>query len=226
MVRMKRKAVLQTSVHKKRRANPTREKILDAASRLFKNKGFLGTSIEDIASMVGKNKATIFYYFPDKEHLLYEVLCEAQHRALKRLQSTMSSSSPEEKLKNMIKEYLKLNVHDDSFGGISTFELKNLSPKLRESYIPLRDKLEGLFREAVQEAMSTSRMKRGDVRVQTRLILGAMNAVARWFKQSGPLSIEEVGDEMYKLIFRDEPPKKNDDKHSTTEPFIDSSSSL
>jgi Transcriptional regulator len=183
--------------------NTTRNDILDAASRLFKNKGFLRTSVDEVAHRAGINKATIFYYFPSKEHLLYEVLCEAMRRGIKEMQSITSSSSPQEKLENVIKGHLKFNLHDDNFGGISAFEQKNLSPKLRKSYVPLRDEYEGLIREAVQDAMSTGQIKQGDVEVQTRLILGVLNSVNRWFKQSGTLSIGEVGDEMCQLIFCD-----------------------
>jgi hypothetical protein len=102
---------------------------------------------------------------------------------------------------------VKFNLHDESFGGISAFEQKNLPPKLRKSYVPLRDEYEQIYRGMVQEAMSAGQIGQGDVQVQTRLLLGALNSVNRWFKQSGPLSIEEVGDEVCRLVFCDKSPR-------------------
>lgn len=109
----------------------------------------------------------------------------------------------------MLKQYLKFNLYDRNVGGISAFELKNLSPKLRKSYIPLRDEFERIYREAVQETMSAGKMRQGDVQVHPSLILGMVNSVNRWFKPNSHLSIEEVGDEFCKLIFCD---KSSQDK--------------
>lgn len=47
--------------------------ILQAAIRLFAKQGVLGTSFSDIAKEVKLSKGTVSYYFPSKEHLVYEV---------------------------------------------------------------------------------------------------------------------------------------------------------
>jgi len=197
---MKQASSQQITIPQRRKSTDRRGEILGAASWLFKNKGFLRTSLNDIALRVGINKATIFYYFPNKDHLLYEALCKGILEGIKNTQFIMLSSPPEERLKNVIKGHLELNLRDSMFGGISAFELKNLSPKLRKSYIPLRDEFERLIRETVQEAMSAGQINQGDVRVQTRILLGALNSVNRWFKLDGPLSIEKVADEVCSIF--------------------------
>ena len=189
---------------KKRKSGLRRDNILEAAAWLFKRKSFIRTSLDEVASRAGIKKATIFYYFPSKEHLLYEVLCKSSRRGLQIHRSVYDSSvSPRENLEKVIKGHLKFNLHD-GFGGISIFEQKNLSPVLRKSYTALRDEYEQFFRDVVKEAMSAGQIKDGDFRLQTRLILGLINSVVHWFKQSLPLSIEDVGDEICKLIFCDE----------------------
>jgi AcrR family transcriptional regulator len=50
------------------------QKILSAAGHLFWKKGYLGTSIDDIAKAANVNKAAVYYYFKDKSFLLYEVI--------------------------------------------------------------------------------------------------------------------------------------------------------
>ena len=207
---MKQAASHQAPISQMRKSTDRRSEILRAASWLFRNKGFLRTSLNDIASRVGINKATIFYYFHNKDYLLYEVLCESLRLGIKEVQISMLPSSPEERLKNVITSHLRFNTRDSGFGGISAFEQKNLPPKLRKSYIPLRDEYERLIRETVREAMAAGQIKQGDVRVQTRILLGALNSVNRWFKQGGSLSIEEVGDEICKLISCDRSPEIND----------------
>jgi AcrR family transcriptional regulator len=51
-------------------AEGTRQRILDAATELFAERGFAGTSIRDLAVQVGMTKAALYYHFPSKEDVL------------------------------------------------------------------------------------------------------------------------------------------------------------
>ncbi len=55
---------------RERRRRETRERIFRAALRLFGQRGFLATKIEDITEAADVGKGTFFNYFPSKEHLL------------------------------------------------------------------------------------------------------------------------------------------------------------
>jgi AcrR family transcriptional regulator len=55
-------------------AEDTRERILDAAERLFSERGFDGTSIRDVTAEAGVNLAAVHYHFGSKEDLLRAVL--------------------------------------------------------------------------------------------------------------------------------------------------------
>ena len=61
-----------------RSSAPTRQTILDAAYRLFRRKGFVRASMDEIAASAGLTKRTLYYHFESKDTLLAEVL-EAQH---------------------------------------------------------------------------------------------------------------------------------------------------
>lgn len=58
---------------RRKKTDDTRRAILEAACRFFSQKGVLGTSFSDIAKEAGLSKGTVSYYFPSKEHLVYEV---------------------------------------------------------------------------------------------------------------------------------------------------------
>ena len=177
---------------------------MEAAAWLFKRKSYVRTNMDEIACRAGIKKSTIFYYFPSKEHLLYDVLCECAKRGLKKHQSAYNpDDTPKENLKRIIMNHLHFNLYN-SFGGISLFEQKNLSPKLRKSYTALRDVYEQFFRDIVEAAMSSCYLQKGDVHLQTRLILGMVNSVSYWYKEGLPLSIDDVGKGIYELIFSDD----------------------
>lgn len=51
-------------------AEGTRQRILDAATKLFEQRGFAGTSIRELAVLCGMTKAALYYHFPSKEEVL------------------------------------------------------------------------------------------------------------------------------------------------------------
>src|SRR5689334_756526 len=80
-------------------AGPPRESILAAAGRLFSERGFLGTSTGDIAEAVGLTQSAIFYYFPSKEALVFELATEAVTKPLAHLAQMLEADmSPAAKL--------------------------------------------------------------------------------------------------------------------------------
>ena len=58
-------------------AGSTRDRILGVALELFRERGYEGTSIRDIAERMGMTKAAVYYHFPSKEELLVDVLTPA-----------------------------------------------------------------------------------------------------------------------------------------------------
>src|SRR5713226_9025354 len=57
------------------RKSPTRERVLQAADRLWSERGVRGASIDDIARAASVTKPSVYYYFRDKSALFTEVVC-------------------------------------------------------------------------------------------------------------------------------------------------------
>lgn len=85
--------------------NPTRQKVIDAASSLFFQKGFHGTSVRDIAEKASVNLSLISYYFKGKQGLLEYAVTNYYEEYLKTLEEAMKkadSFAPLEKLHELI----------------------------------------------------------------------------------------------------------------------------
>ncbi len=61
--------------HRRKGDAPTRERVLQAADRLWGERGVRGASLEDIAREAAVTKPTVYYYFPDKSALFTAVVC-------------------------------------------------------------------------------------------------------------------------------------------------------
>jgi AcrR family transcriptional regulator len=80
-----------------------RNLILSTAIELFSKRGYVKTSLGDIAASVGMGKATLYYYFPSKEELFLQAVSEAAEEFFCHLRSNIArQSSFEDKLRDFL----------------------------------------------------------------------------------------------------------------------------
>jgi len=183
------------------RSETKRDKILRGAAQLFTEKSYLGTSVDELASKLKLNKASIYYYFKDKEHLLYEVGCRAIEDLIKKANAIATTdASPMEKMESLVKLHLETGADLSNFWGVPHRELRQLSSKLFKSYVVYRDKYEQIFRDLMREGIANGQIKDCEPCLKVRFILGLVNSVSIWYKRTGPLTIGQIGDEMWKFI--------------------------
>lgn len=85
--------------------NHSKQKVIDAASLLFFQKGFHGTSVRDIADEAGVNVSLISYYFKSKQGLLEYAITQYYEAYLQELEQIIRqtvSSTDLERLKEMV----------------------------------------------------------------------------------------------------------------------------
>jgi len=87
----------------------TRQEILNAATRLFSDYGYRGTSLADIAHEIGYSKASVLYHFASKEALLAELIAPAA-ADLQALLARASALPPEQARRSAIEDYADLTV--------------------------------------------------------------------------------------------------------------------
>ncbi|MBC5638638.1 forespore capture DNA-binding protein RefZ [Ornithinibacillus sp. BX22] len=90
--------------------SPTKRKVVEAASSLFYQKGFHGTSVRDIAEKASVNVSSISYYFKGKQGLLEYAVSRYYEEYLAIIEATLEESgddTPNEKLKKLIHKIIQ-----------------------------------------------------------------------------------------------------------------------
>lgn len=188
---------------KNSRLQRQREKILSVSGRLFWQKGYLATSIDDIAEGCRMNKASIYYYFNNKAALLYELsLASIQVLIDQGLLIMKSKLQPEEKLKAFISNHINFALTNLGLSGIGQLERRNLPAKLLRSYVSMRDEYEGIFRKILKEGTERKKFRFRDIKLASLFILGFMNSIVQWYKATGKLSTEEIAMNAYAFVSR------------------------
>ena len=123
-----------------------KQELLDVAARLFSEKGYEAATIKDISSAIGRNQAMVYYYFPDKQALLYNAMSAVLKKLIDRARKIAKMQiPPEEKLELLIMEHVNCLSADRPAQAIAGSELRHLTPQNRRKFIASRDKYEKIF---------------------------------------------------------------------------------
>jgi AcrR family transcriptional regulator len=184
--------------------NNKSEKILTVSTKLMSEKGFAGTSLQEIANKVGLHKSSLFHYFSDKNELLKRVLDRSTIEVLKNLEMMMSDEnlSPEKKLESAIQNHLMSVVKYRDDVNLYLNEFRNLQRRDQQKYLKKRKKYEKAFIKIVDELKLKGYFEGLDSKIVAFGILGMLNWVVKWFRSDGQLKIEKISNIFCKMIIK------------------------
>ena len=191
-------------VERRLRGKEQQEKrILTAAGRLFWKKGYLGTSIDEIAKGADVNKATIYYYFKDKASILNELISiplkELINQALPIAQMDLK---PEDKLEALVAGHISWQASHPGIAGIGHVERKNLPAPAYRRYISMRDDYEEIVRKTIEDGVCQGAFHCKEVKLATMFTLGLVNSIMQWFSPGGRLTADEIAKEACSFILK------------------------
>lgn len=172
-----------------------KEQILDTCTRLFEQKGFSETSIQEIVEELGVTKGTFYYYFTSKEQVLVMIHRKYIDSLLEQQQIIMEKAglSNREKLRALI--YLLLKNIEPLGDSARVFyrEFRNLNEKHMAEVRKKRNQVRFAFQEVIEAGMESGEFKPNLVpEIVTLGILGACNWTYQWYKPDGTHSTKEI----------------------------------
>jgi TetR/AcrR family transcriptional regulator, cholesterol catabolism regulator len=179
----------------------TRENILEAAAQVFRQKGFHGASMQDIAEAVNLQKASLYHHVSSKQEILLALLDRALELLLERISAISNQElHADEKLHQMIRAYLQILAENTDLSAVLLFEHRSLERRQRARHVPNRDKFEALWRGVLVEGVTAKLFKCEDPALAARAILGIMNWTITWYRPDGRLEINEIADQYSNLL--------------------------
>ena len=179
----------------------TRDDILEAAAQVFRQKGFHGASMANIAEAVNLQKASLYHHVSSKQEILFELLDRALELLLERIAPIASLDLPaDEGLCKMIREYLLILAENTDLSAVLLFEHRSLEGRQHARHVPNRDKFEALWREVLMDGVRARQFACDDVPLTTRAILGILNWTITWYRPNGSLTVEQIADHYSNLL--------------------------
>jgi AcrR family transcriptional regulator len=173
----------------------TRDDILQSAAQVFRQKGFHGASMADIAEAVQLQKASLYHHFSSKQEILLELLDRALQMVTEHMAEVMAREiSADQKLRLAMRTYLKTLSEQGDLVSVLLLEFRSLEPDFFARHVPNRDRFERMWRDLIQQGVDEGAFYCDNVSMASRGLLGAMNWTVTWYRRNGPMTMEQIAD--------------------------------
>ena len=177
-----------------------RASILAEAARQFNQRGFALCSIDDIAERLKITKPAVYYYFRNKQELLYECYVQAFDLADAALDgATNEGRTGLEKLELFVRAYLLNGATPDSH-IVPLREQRALPPNLRQRLDRRRRGRRDRLRALVAEGVSDGSIRPCDPKGVISAWAGAVGWILESYNPRGPLGFGEVAEQLIALL--------------------------
>jgi AcrR family transcriptional regulator len=187
------------------RSAPSKAKrrILTAAARLFRKRGFNRSTVRDLADEVGILSGSLFHHFRSKDDILFAVMEEVIVDMDTALAAALAeASTTAQKLRALIRNQLAF-IHGPrgDATAVLVYEWNALSPEARAKLLERRRRYFDRWQEVLEQACAEN-LVRGEPAVLRQLIHGARVWSANWYRLDGPMTLEALEEAVVAMLVK------------------------
>ena len=163
-----------------------RADLIRVAARLFREKGFDGTTIRDIAHAVGMRSGSPFYHFANKHELLMAVMEEGLRLGLDRTEAALAEGPlpATEQLRRLVRtQYGILHDAGSDFIPVMLYDWRSLPSQYKRRIVELKDRYDAIWQRTLDD-LHAQGLLHADAKLARLMILGAINFSATWYRAS------------------------------------------
>ena len=163
------------------RFSQQRDRVLKAAAHCFNRKGYSGTSLKDVANMLGLTDPALYYYVRNKEELVYLCYVRAADVGREAMERAVSEGGTGlEQAKRYLRYHIEFMVGDRGPIAIMS-EIPSLKPEHREEVLELSRQHSTKFEAIIEAGIADGSIQACDVRMTGNAIMGSINWIPKWF---------------------------------------------
>jgi TetR/AcrR family transcriptional regulator, cholesterol catabolism regulator len=180
--------------------------IEEAASSLFHERGYSGTSVRDIARALDIQGASLYAHVASKEAVLWSIVDRTAGRFEAAADAAMtgadaswvagtpSALAPAETLDLLVRAHVGVVTEDIQRASVFVHEWRALAKERRATIARRRDAYEARFRSVIEEGVDSGAFQAVDPDATAAFILTALNGLVAWYRPTGRLDPTEIAD--------------------------------
>jgi TetR/AcrR family transcriptional regulator, cholesterol catabolism regulator len=185
-----------------------RREIEDAASSLFHEHGYSGTSVRDIARAVDIQGASLYAHVASKQEVLWSIVertatrFETAAEGVEAADPGAAVFGPGVYLISLVRAHVAVVTDDIERASVFVHEWRALDRGRRNDIARRRDGYEARFRGVIAQGIESGDFAPVDPVTTTAYILTALNGLVAWYRPNGRLSSRAVADAFADLSLR------------------------
>ncbi|NNL99973.1 MAG: TetR/AcrR family transcriptional regulator [Gammaproteobacteria bacterium] len=185
-----------------------RGRLLRAAARLFRQKGYARTTVRDLAAEIGILSGSIFHHFPNKEAILFAVMAEVVVAMTAGLKLRLETAAPTSRaqLRALIHNELAF-IHGEEAGdatAVLVHEWRSLSEPLQRDIMSMRAAYEAYWLNIFQAASDEGHLV-GEPAIVRQLLHGGLTWTVYWYRPDGRVDLDALTNQALAMVYRDGP---------------------
>lgn len=184
-----------------------RREIEDAASSLFHEHGYSGTSVRDIARALDIQGASLYAHVTSKQDVLWSIVERTATRFEAAADAALAGADapvpgPGSRLAALVRAHVSVVTDDVQRASVFVHEWRSLSGERRAAIARRRDAYERRFRSVLVDGIAGGSFAPIDPVVASAFILTALNGLVSWYRPDGRVTPGELADQMADLALR------------------------
>ncbi|HEX5467398.1 MAG TPA: TetR/AcrR family transcriptional regulator [Candidatus Limnocylindrales bacterium] len=179
-----------------------RRQIEAAAGVLFRERGYVGTSVRQIAQALDLQGASLYSHVASKEDVLWSIV----QRTADRFEAVQAQAAglglPADRLRALIAAHVAVVATEREHAAVFLHEWRFLGPQRRAEMLRRRDAYEATVRELIAQGIADGSLRPVDPRLTAAALLSALNGIAAWYRPDGPDDPATIGQAYADLFLR------------------------
>lgn len=174
----------------------SRERIREAAIRLYGERGYPVIGMRDLSEAVGILPGSLYAHISSKEDLLLDIVVSGITAFIDAIQPIVDSDLPaDEKMRQAIRAHIKVLAQQIEQTRVTFHQWQYLSAENRVKALEVRQKFENLFLQIIDEGVASKVFRdSGHRRLPVLMIAGILGSATEWYRPDGVRTPEEMAD--------------------------------
>ncbi len=178
-----------------------RDLILKEAAQLFKQKGYGGTSMRDLAEKVGIEASSMYNHIRSKDEILEQICYSIANSYLSQIEEIeQQEGSFTEKIKALIRLHIRIMISNGAEVSVANNDWKYLSEDKLKQFKELRRTYEKKFAALLEKGTAAAEFENVNTSVALFTILSAVRWVELWYKPNRGISAPELEDSIITIL--------------------------